>query len=248
MPDGPGPEFIEKTRSKYAAPSQQSQGLPQPSLEIAPDASLAVIDLPAPGGIKTPMLDLRQAIEQRRSWRHYTSQALTLEELSLLLWMTQGVKEVTKRPATRRTVPSDGARHAFESYLAINRVEGLPAGVYRFLAIEHQLQEIERDPLFIDRLADTCWKQQQVLDSGVTFVWAAVRARMYWRYSERGYRYLFLDAGHVCQNLYLAGEALHCGVCALGAFDDDAIDQLLGLDGVEQFVIYAASVGKKEPA
>jgi SagB-type dehydrogenase family enzyme len=69
---------------------------------------------------------------------------------------------------------------------------------------------------------------------------------MYWRYSERGYRYLFLDAGHVCQNLYLAGEALHCGVCAIGAYDDDAIDQLLGLDGVEQFVIYAASVGMKD--
>ena len=82
----------------------------------------------------------------------------------------------------------------------------------------------------------------------VTFVWAAVRERMYWRYGERGYRYLFLDAGHVCQNLYLAGEALQCGVCALGAFDDDAIDQLLGLDGEDQFVIYAASVGKPDRA
>jgi len=205
-----------------------------------------VIDLPSPAGIKVPPLDLRQAIEQRKSTRHYTSQPLTLGELSLLLWMTQGVKEVTKRPATRRTVPSAGARHAFETYLAINHVEGLPAGLYRFLAIEHKLQEIERDPNFIDRLADTCWKQQQVSASAVTFVWAAVRERMYWRYSERGYRYLFLDAGHVCQNLYLAGEALHCGVCVIGAYDDDAIDQLLGLDGVEQFVIYAASIGKKD--
>ncbi len=245
MQNGPGPEFIEKTRSKYAYPSQQSQGLPQPTLEMPPAVGLPVIDLPAPASIQIPPLDLRQAIEQRKSWRHYSSQALTLEELSLLLWMSQGVKEVTQRPATRRTVPSAGARHAFETYLAANRVEGLPAGLYRFLAIEHQLQEIERDPHFINRLAEACWKQQQVSDSGVTFVWAAVRARMYWRYSERGYRYLFLDAGHVCQNLYLAGEALHCGVCAMGAYDDDAIDRLLGLDGVEQFVIYAASVGKK---
>jgi SagB-type dehydrogenase family enzyme len=245
MQNGPGPEFIEKTRSKYTSPSQQSQGLPQPPLEVPPREGLPVIDLPAPAGIQIPPLDLRQAIEQRKSSRHYTSQPLTLEELSLLLWLTQGVKEVTKRPATQRTVPSAGARHAFETYLAANRVEGLPAGLYRFLAIEHKLQEIERDPNFIDRLADTCWKQQQVPASGVTFVWATVRERMYWRYGERGYRYLFLDAGHVCQNLYLAGEALHCGVCAIGAFDDDAIDQLLGLDGVEQFVIYAASVGKK---
>jgi len=246
MQNGPGPEFIEKTRSKYTSPSQQSQGLPQPPLEVPPREGLPVIDLPAPAGIQIPPLDLRQAIEQRKSSRHYTSQPLTLEELSLLMWLTQGVKEVTKRPATQRTVPSAGARHAFETYLAANRVEGLPAGLYRFLAIEHKLQEIERDPNFIDRLADTCWKQQQVPASGVTFVWAKVRERMYWRYGERGYRYLFLDAGHVCQNLYLAGEALHCGVCAIGAFDDDAIDQLLGLDGVEQFVIYAASVGKKD--
>jgi SagB-type dehydrogenase family enzyme len=245
MQNGPGPEFIEKTRSKYASPSQQSQGLPQPPLEVPPREDLPVIDLPAPAGIQIPPLDLRQAIEQRKSSRHYASQPLTLEELSLLLWLTQGVKEVTKRPATQRTVPSAGARHAFETYLAANRVEGLPAGLYRFLAIEHKLQEIERDPNFSDRLAGTCWKQQQVLASGVTFVWAAVRERMYWRYGERGYRYLFLDAGHVCQNLYLAGEALHCGVCAIGAFDDDAIDQLLGLDGVEKFVIYVASIGKK---
>jgi SagB-type dehydrogenase family enzyme len=248
MQSGPGPEFIEKTRTRYASPSQQSQGLPQPPLEIAPRAGLPVIDLPAPAGIQIPPLNLRQAIDQRRSSRRYSTQALSLEELSLLLWMTQGVKEVTQRPATQRTVPSAGARHAFETYLAVNRVEGLPSGLYRFLAIEHQLEEIERDPFFIDRLGETCWKQKQVLASGVTFVWAAVRERMYWRYGERGYRYLFLDAGHVCQNLYLAGEALHCGVCALGAFDDDAIDHLLGLDGEEQFVIYAASVGKKDPA
>ena len=248
MHTGPGPEFIEKTRSQYGGPSQQSQGLPQPPLEIPARAGLTRIDLPAPASIPAARLDLRQAVERRRSSRRYSTQALSLDELSLLLWMTQGVKEVTQRPATQRTVPSAGARHAFETYLAVSRVDGLPAGLYRFLAIEHQLEEIERDPHFIDRLGETCWKQKQVLSSAVTFVWAAVRERMYWRYGERGYRYLFLDAGHVCQNLYLAGEALQCGVCALGAFDDDAIDQLLGLDGEDQFVIYAASVGKPDRA
>jgi len=214
-------------------------------LEIPPRSGLPVIDLPAPASIQIPPLDLRQAIEQRKSSRHYSSQDLTLEELSLLLWMTQGVKEVTQRPATRRTVPSAGARHAFETYLAANRVEGLPAGLYRFLAIEHKLQEIERDPNFIDRLGDTCWKQQQVLSSGVTFVWAAVRERMYWRYGERGYRYLLLDAGHICQNLYLAAEAIQCGVCAIDAFEDEVVDALLGLDGETLTALYLGSVGKK---
>jgi len=76
-------------------------------------------------------------------------------------------------------------------------------------------------------------------------VWVAVRQRMVWRYGERGYRYLHLDAGHVCQNLYLAAEALHCGVCAIAAYDDEAVNQLLVLDGREQFVIYIASLGLK---
>jgi len=76
-------------------------------------------------------------------------------------------------------------------------------------------------------------------------VWVAIPHRMTWRYSERGYRYLHLDAGHACQNLYLAAEAIGGGVCAIGAFDDDAMATLLDLDPDEQFVIYLATVGKK---
>lgn len=70
---------------------------------------------------------------------------------------------------------------------------------------------------------------------------------MTWRYSERGYRYLFIDAGHACQNLYLGAEAIECGVCAIAAFDDVIMNQLLGLDGESQFVIYLATVGKINP-
>jgi SagB-type dehydrogenase family enzyme len=68
---------------------------------------------------------------------------------------------------------------------------------------------------------------------------------MKWRYSERSFRYFFLDAGHVCQNLYLAAESIGLGACAVGAFDDDEINSLLGLDGEEQFVVYAGAAGKK---
>ncbi len=79
----------------------------------------------------------------------------------------------------------------------------------------------------------------------MTFAWTVDSYRMTWRYGERGYRYLHLDAGHVCQNLYLAAESVDCGVCAIAAFDDEAANRLLGLDGEEQFVIYFATVGKK---
>ena len=82
--------------------------------------------------------------------------------------------------------------------------------------------------------------------SGVVFLWTAVPYRMTWRYGERGYRDLHLDAGHVCQNLYLAAEAVGCGVCAIAAFDDDVMNDLLGIDGNDQFLIYLATAGKKD--
>jgi SagB-type dehydrogenase family enzyme len=68
---------------------------------------------------------------------------------------------------------------------------------------------------------------------------------MTWRYSQRGYRYLHLDAGHVCQNLYLSAESVGCGVCAIAAFLDEEINPAMGIDGENEFVIYVATVGKK---
>ena len=82
---------------------------------------------------------------------------------------------------------------------------------------------------------------------GVVFLWVAVPYRMTWRYSERGYRELHKDAGHVCQNLYLAAQAVGCGVCAIAAYDDDVMHDILGIDGVDQFLIYLATVGKTGP-
>jgi SagB-type dehydrogenase family enzyme len=89
------------------------------------------------------------------------------------------------------------------------------------------------------------WNQKQILRSAVTFLWDAVAARTVWRYDQRGYRYMHLDAGHVCQNLYLAAEAIGCGVCAIAAFDDVLLNQAVNLDGQREFIIYAASLGKK---
>jgi SagB-type dehydrogenase family enzyme len=129
--------------------------------------------------------------------------------------------------------------------LLINRVEGLAPGLYRFLAIEHKLLEVDLKPGLADRMVDACLQQRFVKSSAATFIWSAVVYRMAWRYTERGYRYLHLDAGHVCQNLYLAAAAIGCGACAIAAFDDEAVNQLLGLDGEEQLAIYLATVGKR---
>lgn len=155
------------------------------------------------------------------------------------------MKAVTQRPATLRTVPSAGARHAFETYLLINRVDGIQPGLYRYIALEHALLAVDLAEGIAQRLTDACYYQKQVLHSAVTFFWAAALERMAWRYVERGYRYLHLDAGHVCQNLYLAAEVIRAGVCAIGAFDDETLNGLLGLDGENDFVVYAASTGKR---
>jgi SagB-type dehydrogenase family enzyme len=96
-----------------------------------------------------------------------------------------------------------------------------------------------------DKVAEACPRQKFVKTSAVTFIWTAVAYRMKWRHGERGYRFLHLDAGHVCQNLYLSAEAIDCGVCAVGVFSDDDLNRLLDVDGENQFVIYIATVGKK---
>jgi len=243
---GTGHEFMEKTKYRYIGKSDQQRGLPQPPLELPADPDAQIIDLPRPESPGIPSLDLRTAIEHRRSIRSYLHESITLEELSFLLWCTQGVKQAHGNQATFRTVPSAGARHAFETYLLVNDVEGFEPGLYRYLALTHRIQQVDPDATVAHRIASACFDQQFILRSGAVFIWTAVPYRMTWRYGERGYRDLHLDAGHVCQNLYLAAEAVGCGVCAIAAFDDDVMDGILGINGSDQFVIYLATVGKKD--
>lgn len=239
-------DLIEKTKPQYDSRSPQDEGsLPQPPLELPVPPGLALIPLPKPEELQVPEISLRKAVEQRHSVRKYANAPLSLQELSYLLWMTQGVKEVTRRPVTLRTVPSAGARHAFETYLLINNVEGLEPGLYRFIAGKHALVKLPASAEIREEVTGASFGQGQVHHSAVTFIWVAVSERMTWRYVERGFRYLLLDAGHVCQNLYLAAEAVDCGVCAIASYHDDELNRILGLDGKNLWVIYMASLGKK---
>lgn len=242
-----GYEFVEETKYANISESDQGQDKPQPPYEISLEKRRPLIDLPDPPSIELGTYDLRKAIEIRRSLRRYTDDSLSMEELSYLLWLTQGVKKIDeKRHVTWRTVPSAGCRHPFETYLSINRVDSLDPGLYRFAALEHKLVALEYSDSFNEKLTEACLGQRQVKTSAVTFIWAAVPYRTIWRYAERSYRYLYLDAGHVCQNLHLAAESINCGICAIGAYDDDAMDQLMGFTPPEMFVIYLASLGRRE--
>lgn len=246
MKNNTGHEFMVKTRYTNISPSPQNSGVvPQPPLELPLPEGVALLPLPAPADLVVPAMDLRAAIEARRTIRAYEDTALSLAETAYLLWVSQGVKRVSKRPSTARTVPSAGARHAFETYLLANRVENLTPGLYRYAAIEHGLLPLEAAADIAERIAHACLDQSQVTSSAATFIWVAVVERMFWRYVERGYRYLHLDAGHVCQNLALGAEQVGCGICPIAAFDDELLNKTLGLDGEGMFVVYLATVGKK---
>lgn len=239
-------DFLTKTAYPALSPSPQTLGVEQPALEMPFPEGAAFIALPEPGAISIPAADLRKTIEERRSLRRYSADPLSLEELAYLLWLTQGVKRVSPRPATLRTVPSAGARHAFETFLLVNRVSGLAPGLYRYAAVRHALVDVHGPEDVCEQITGATHNQEHVRQSAATFIWVADTVRMSWRYVERSMRYLFLDAGHVCQNLYLAAESIGCGVCAIAAFEDSFMNEVLGLDGVDQFAIYVGSVGRRE--
>lgn len=214
---------------------------PPPLENPVPDGA-RVIDLPEPGLLPEPHVNFLEMAEVRASVRQYSGAPITAVELSFLLWCTQGVKMVSPEGAVFRTVPSAGARHAFETYLVVNRVEGLSPGVYRFLALGHALTRVEGSAVR-EAVTEAFRAKEMVRESAVTFIWCADFRRMSYRFGSRAARYVFLDAGHVCQNLYLAAYAEGLGACAIGAFYDDAMNKALGL-GEEDFAVYAATVGR----
>lgn len=240
-------DYFEASKYQNMPDSQQKMGLPQPPLQMAYNPDGQLISLPDPKEYTLAESDFRNILENRESRRQYAAKEISLTELSYLLWATQGVKEINEaKTFTRRTVPSAGARHPFETYLLINRVQGLAQGLYRYLALEHKLLLLDASTDVNQKITDACLKQKHVQTSAVTFCWVADIARTYWRYGERSFRYILLDAGHVCQNLYLAAETIRCGACAIAAYDDDLINAALGVDGTHQFTAYIATLGKRE--
>ena len=232
--------FLKQTSYESMSVSDQTKGYPLPPLEMPYEGELFF--LPPVMKAIPDSKDLLTLMENRRSVRKYKEGDLSLEMLSTCLFYTQGIKR-TFPTATLRTVPSAGARHAFETYLLINKVAGLAPGIYRYIASKHALCAINLEPAINQKIVEATLFQHMIGSAQVSFFWVADVKRMSYRYMERSLRYLYLDAGHVCQNLYLIAEALHLGTCAVGAFTDELLNQALELDGTNQFVVYAAPLG-----
>lgn len=225
--------------------TDQNQGVPVPPIEKNCRGGSNPIDLPSPDEWKNiPQVDITTAIGNRKSHRVYLKQSLSLEELAYLLWCTQGLRGKVINGHAYRNVPSAGCRHALETYLAIFNVDELDPGMYRYLPLSHQLVFEFSDDMLSKKMIIASLGQSYPGKSAVTFIWVAIPYRMEWRYGLAAHKVIAMDAGHVCQNLYLACESIDAGTCAIAAYDQEELDELLGLDGEEEFAIYIAPVGK----
>jgi SagB-type dehydrogenase family enzyme len=199
------------------------------------------VSLPEP---KTSNANLWKLLLKRRTCRNYNRQSLLkLNDLAALLWAAQGLT-AQFGDTFFRTAPSAGGLYPVETYLNARAVDGLKQGIYHFRPGDFDL-ELLKEGDFSRALTEAALQQTVVLEAQATLIWSGLIARGRWKYRQRAYRYVYLDAGHIAQNLYLAGEALGLGICAVGAFYDDDVNSIVNLDGTEETVIYMATIGVK---
>jgi SagB-type dehydrogenase family enzyme len=226
--------------------TDQMKGLPPPPIQkpYAKDAEL--VDLVSPEQFSLGNMSLIEAIRNRRSRRNFTQESLTLEMLSFLLWVTQGVEKLIHNGlVTIRTVPSGGGMHPFETYLLINRVDGVSPGLYRYLALNHKLLKLYSERADLpSKINEASNGQNFIGESAVVFIWAVRPYRTEWRYGEDSLKDILISVGHICQNLYLACESIGAGTCAIVAYNQKLLDSLVGVDGEDEIALYLAPVGR----
>lgn len=234
-----GRRYLQETR--YTRASLGEPRLAYPRADAFKQYPHAATRVPVPLPKKPPAADLWEILAKRRSLRQYQDRYLTQEELAALVWATQGVT-LASRTYLLRTAPSAGALYPVETYLAVQRVEEMEPGIWHLNLPDFSLELLEsrdtRQPL-----VQACLGQRFLGEAAVDFIWTGILNRAMWKYRERAIRYIFLDAGHICQNLMLAATALGLGCCPVGAFFDEEVESLVDVDGVEEVALYLASVG-----
>lgn len=228
-----------------AIETDQSNNIPQPPLEKPYDKDADLISLPESEDLKIKKDNIVDITLDRKSNRVFKKDKITLKELSYLLTMTQRIKEIRgNNYVGLRPVPSAGGRHPFETYLAVLNVENLKNGIYRYLPLEHKLLFVKKDPNLKELITRGANNQKFAGNSGVTFLWTCIPYRTEWRYGDRAYKIMLLDAGHIGQALYSACESIGLGTCAIASYDQELLDNLLEIDEEEEFTVYIAPVGR----
>lgn len=183
-----------------------------------------------------------EVIARRRSRRSYGGGPLPLGMLSQLLWAAQGISGATQGHELR-TTPSAGALYPVETYVLAQSVADVEPGVYHYDVRSHALERLGADDPSV-RASEAALDQRFIASANVVFVWTAVFGRSAWKYGERAYRYVYLDAGHIAQNVALAAVALGLGSCQIAALFDDDVNDLLGIDGEAESALYMTAVGR----
>ena len=238
-PDDIGRRYLAETRYTRQSLGGSRRPYPRAPLYKKYPEDLPRLELPLPE--KWPPADFWEALARRRSERNYQHRPLAREELAALLWATQGIT-LSTRNYQLRAAPSAGALYPVETYVAVHRLEGVAPGIWHFSVPDFTL-ELLKEGDFRRPLADAGLSQNFLGTAGCVFIWTGVLLRAQWKYRERAIRYIFLDAGHLCQNLMLAAAALGLGCCPVGAFFDKEVETLVEADGQEEVALYLAAVG-----
>jgi len=184
---------------------------------------------------------LYQLLQKRRSERNYRKIDVSSAILSQILWASQGISMANEYHQFR-TAPSAGGLFPIETYCVINQVEGFKPGVYHYQVPYHCLVLLKEGG-YGTELARAALGQKMLRDAAFNLVWTAMIGRSKWKYDQRAYRYIYLDAGHIAQNTALAALSCGLGTCQVGAFFDEEVNQIIGVDGKSEFTIYMSSVG-----
>jgi SagB-type dehydrogenase family enzyme len=225
-----------------AGPSSQD-GIfaPIPIVKSFPGADR--VKLPDPGKISARLDDI---ITQRRSRREYTGEAISQEQLATLLHYSCGVNGSIPgygyRRLPLRTFPSSGGLQSPEVYLSVQAVQGIAPGMYHYHPVDGAL-ELMREGQHATMLAALSFQQAFILSASVLFLITGCFERLRWKYGQRAYKYMCMDAGYLGQNLYLVAEALGLGACAIAGFVDDAIEGLLQIDGRNEMILLLTTAG-----
>jgi len=194
-----------------------------------------------PNALQEATMSFVEVLRRRKSIRAFSNQPLSLVDLGFLLWASTGIQRV-EQGYEFRTAPSAGALYPIETYIAANNIEDVDSGIYHYNIKNHLLEEIKTGN-FGDSLAHSALGQQICASASAVFIWTAIFERSKWKYKQRAYRYIYLDAGHIAENLALAAASITCGSCQIGAFFDDEINSIVDVDGAEESTILLSVIG-----
>jgi len=237
--EGVGDRFHRETRySRDGVSGTKERSIRKPlQFKEYPEARV----VPLPETIRWGTLSLDVVLKDRKSVRRYEKRSLALDDLSFLLWASTGLK----KPLTEegfRTAPSAGALYPIETYIIANNVKSLDPGVYHYNIKGHYLEEI-RSGSVGGEAARAALGQMMAAEAPAMIVWTAIFSRTLSKYGQRGYRYVYMDVGHIAGNLALAAVAINLATCQIGALFDEESNHLVGVDGVEEAVIYMSTIG-----